>query len=276
MKPTTCPNEHHGQGSGSIRIVKDAVPDGSQDFRVTCSLGALLLDDDLSQMLSNSGVFSGVVPGAYVVVEDAVVTWVLVSVTVTGDLDGGSSVNLANRAVTLDLDPGENISVVFVNERQIHPGDYDVDGDVDSADLTVWRDKFGTVAGGETIAGDGDGDQDADGADFLIWQRNLGFGAATAATAASSLPTSSEPDSAAEAAIAGSMTTMTAATPTGFSVPSALSAAALGEDAHFDCDGRAGLVFMSLTTDRFVDVRRWAAWVNDPRDSTASRLTTLR
>ena len=55
-----------------------------------------------------------------------------------------------------------------------------VDGDVDGADLTVWKNQFG-VAGGA----DADNDGDSDGADFLVWQRNLGTGVpnASAATA---------------------------------------------------------------------------------------------
>jgi hypothetical protein len=35
-----------------------------------------------------------------------------------GDTDNGSVVNLANRTITVDLDPGENISVTFVNVQE--------------------------------------------------------------------------------------------------------------------------------------------------------------
>lgn len=48
-------------------------------------------------------------------------------------------------------------------------GDFDSDGDVDSADLTKWRNDFNA-----TNASDADGDGDSDGADFLAWQRQLG------------------------------------------------------------------------------------------------------
>jgi len=51
-------------------------------------------------------------------------------------------------------------------------GDYDGDGDVDGADLVVWRGQFGDTAQGKPNA-DGDNDRDIDGADFLIWQRRL-------------------------------------------------------------------------------------------------------
>lgn len=49
-------------------------------------------------------------------------------------------------------------------------GDFDGDGDVDQADLTKWKNEFGT---------------NYDGNDFLAWQRNFGFGVpATPASAA--------------------------------------------------------------------------------------------
>lgn len=46
------------------------------------------------------------------------------------------------------------------------PGDFDDDGDVDGADLVIWKGAFGATA-----LGDADGDGDSDGADFLEWQR---------------------------------------------------------------------------------------------------------
>lgn len=61
-------------------------------------------------------------------------------------------------------------------------GDFDRNGSVNAADLTVWRGAVGNSAGG-----DADGDLDSDGNDFLIWQRNLGMGA-PASAAASAVP----------------------------------------------------------------------------------------
>lgn len=48
-------------------------------------------------------------------------------------------------------------------------GDFNRDGKVDGADLTEWKDGFGT---------------DYDGNDFLVWQRNFGFGVPASATSA--------------------------------------------------------------------------------------------
>jgi hypothetical protein len=54
--------------------------------------------------------------------------------------------------------------------------DFDLDGDVDAADLVVWKSSFGAGGGA-----DADGDGDSDGSDFLAWQQQLGSGAAVSA-----------------------------------------------------------------------------------------------
>lgn len=50
--------------------------------------------------------------------------------------------------------------------------DFDGDGDVDGADLSVWQEAYN-----DNEMGDADGDADTDGVDFLIWQRQQGSGA---------------------------------------------------------------------------------------------------
>jgi hypothetical protein len=80
-----------------------------------------------------------------------------------------------------------NQAVVLANEAYVFPsaqdsgawhavagviglaGDFNVDGNISSEDLAVWR-----ASSGFDAAGDADGDGDTDGADYLIWQRNLG------------------------------------------------------------------------------------------------------
>ena len=57
--------------------------------------------------------------------------------------------------------------------------DFDKDGDVDCADLTIWRGAFGL-----NNLGDADGDNDSDGADLLLWQQQLGSAPAAAVAAA--------------------------------------------------------------------------------------------
>ena len=57
------------------------------------------------------------------------------------------------------------------------PGDFDLDGDVDDADLLKWQADFASGDGS-----DADSDGDSDGTDYLAWQLNDGAGAATLAT----------------------------------------------------------------------------------------------
>jgi hypothetical protein len=56
-----------------------------------------------------------------------------------------------------------------------HPGDFDLDSDVDGADFVAWQTSFPTVTGATLSQGDADGDGDVDGADFVVWQTNFPF-----------------------------------------------------------------------------------------------------
>jgi hypothetical protein len=58
------------------------------------------------------------------------------------------------------------------------PGDFNVDGNVDAADLAQWQGDFGL--NGDS---DADNDGDSDGADFLAWQQQFGRGPAVAPAA---------------------------------------------------------------------------------------------
>lgn len=73
--------------------------------------------------------------------------------------------------------------------------DFNSDGTVNAADLTLWRIAFGA----DDLVADADGDGDTDGNDFLIWQQELGASvSAGTAAAASAVP---EPAGAALVAI---------------------------------------------------------------------------
>ncbi|MEX2091953.1 MAG: glycosyl hydrolase [Pirellulales bacterium] len=67
------------------------------------------------------------------------------------------------------------------------PGDYNLDGTVDAADYTVWRDSFGQTGIG--LAADGDGNGTIDDGDYGIWR--LYFGETSGNGAGASVP---EPD----------------------------------------------------------------------------------
>lgn len=51
------------------------------------------------------------------------------------------------------------------------PGDYNLDGVVNTADLSVWQADYGSITKAEA---DGNGNGMVDGRDFLIWQRSFG------------------------------------------------------------------------------------------------------
>lgn len=95
---------------------------------------------------------------------------------IVGTLQG----TFANTNFTLaPLSPGLTWNVGYASNKVTlsvtgtasFEADFNDDGKVNSADLTVWRGAFGLTA-----AGDANGDGDSDGADFLVWQRQLGSG----------------------------------------------------------------------------------------------------
>jgi hypothetical protein len=77
-----------------------------------------------------------------------------------------------------DVAPNQLLTIV-----ESPPGDFDDDGDVDSADLIVWETSYGVDAGA-----DADGDSDSDGRDFLIWQRHFSVGTAAPIAGYSAVP----------------------------------------------------------------------------------------
>ncbi|MBX3424049.1 MAG: hypothetical protein KF688_00080 [Pirellulales bacterium] len=62
-------------------------------------------------------------------------------------------------------------------------GDFDLDGDVDGADLTAWKSAYGAGPGADAT-----GDLKSDGADFLVWQRNYGTSMFPPVSLAASVP----------------------------------------------------------------------------------------
>ncbi len=92
---------------------------------------------------------------------------------------GQPSVSFQYRLVTGEIFNG---TVEFVGTPGF-PADFDDNGRVDGADLSVWRNAFGATA-----AGDADGDGDTDGNDFLVWQRSVGSGIPPISGAAAAVP----------------------------------------------------------------------------------------
>jgi hypothetical protein len=96
----------------------------------------------------------------------------------TGGL-GDAMSNLNDLVDQLDAD----VEVVTMEKLMIHlrrnfgtpvtsgPSDFNADGFVDNADLTIWEASYGITSGAGQSQGDADDDGDVDGHDFLDWQR---------------------------------------------------------------------------------------------------------
>ncbi|WP_363799791.1 hypothetical protein ABU614_06490 [Lysobacter firmicutimachus] len=105
--------------TGTIVIVKDAVPNDAQDFAFTTTgtgLSAFSLDDDADGTLPNTRTFTGLEPGSYGVTEAATAGWSLTALSCS-DPDNGTVVDLANRLATIDIDSGETVTCTYTNGR---------------------------------------------------------------------------------------------------------------------------------------------------------------
>ena len=101
---------------GKITIVKNTVPDGSQDFAFTTGpgLSGFSLDDDTDPALSNTQVFPNLAPSTvYTVTEAQVAGWAQSVTCNNTDQDTTAS----GRVATIDLDPGEEITCTFTNSN---------------------------------------------------------------------------------------------------------------------------------------------------------------
>lgn len=105
--------------TGTIVIVKDAIPNHAQDFAFATTgtgLVAFSLDDDADATLPNTRTFTGLEAGSYSVTEAAVGGWVL-SALVCVDPDNGSTIDLAGRIATIDIDSGETVTCTYTNSK---------------------------------------------------------------------------------------------------------------------------------------------------------------
>jgi len=139
---------HNAQNLGTIRIIKDSVPDDPQDFSFGGDLGTFSLDDDTDPTLSNIQTFTGRPPGAYRVGEGPIpVGWDLTSI-ICQDPDNGTTIS--GGVAYIDLDAGEGVVCTFTNTKRgtiIVEKQTDIDGQAGSFTFT------GTAAG--TISDNG-------------------------------------------------------------------------------------------------------------------------
>ncbi|MBN1352610.1 T9SS type A sorting domain-containing protein [candidate division KSB1 bacterium] len=103
---------------GNITIIKDASPKDNTPFWISVVYGANGGAAPLRDPLSNTAILTNGPVGTYHVGESVPAGWNLVDIAVTGDSDHGSAIDVANAKVDIDLDAGENITVVFKNKKE--------------------------------------------------------------------------------------------------------------------------------------------------------------
>jgi len=104
--------------NGTVKIIKDANPNSSQDFRFTMSNvspGSFFLDDDSDVTLSNTKTLV-VENGNYIVTEDQAAGWHLTRITCT-ESNGipNSTTDVATRTATIGVEIGETVTCLFTN-----------------------------------------------------------------------------------------------------------------------------------------------------------------
>ena len=103
--------------AGTVTIIKNAVPDSSQDFDFSLTGPGAdknpTLDDDADPTLSNS-VSYRVAPGTWTLTESATTGWNLTGLVCT-DPTNNSTVNLSTASATLLVASGETVTCTFTN-----------------------------------------------------------------------------------------------------------------------------------------------------------------
>jgi hypothetical protein len=100
-----------------LKILKDAVPDGAQDFAFTASGSVssnFSLDDDADATLANSQQFTNLTPGIVSVTETAITGWQLTGLSCTGinyTWDGATNI------LNLNLPAGADVTCTFTNTQ---------------------------------------------------------------------------------------------------------------------------------------------------------------
>ncbi|MEM6768351.1 MAG: T9SS type A sorting domain-containing protein, partial [Bacteroidota bacterium] len=98
-----------------IKVAKLTSEEGNPSYGFTGAngLGAFTVEGNSYKAFPN------LAPGTYTIMEDALAAGIILEgITIEGDLDDGSVIDLANRTITVDLDQDEDITVTFNNVEQ--------------------------------------------------------------------------------------------------------------------------------------------------------------
>jgi hypothetical protein len=105
---------------GTIRIIKDAIPNDAQDFDFSAtglSPTSFVLDDDADGTLSNLHTYSNVLPGSYTVTETGETGWDLTDLDCDDDASTTPSTDTGATA-TINVDPGETVTCTYENSKR--------------------------------------------------------------------------------------------------------------------------------------------------------------
>jgi hypothetical protein len=97
--------------TGTISIVKEAIPEGATDFDFTSDLGAFTLTDDGT--VANTETFLDVEPGTYDFTESVPTGWALGAIVCDEDRNADSTVDVGTATVSVVLEPGETVACTF-------------------------------------------------------------------------------------------------------------------------------------------------------------------
>ncbi|MBN1782251.1 T9SS type A sorting domain-containing protein [bacterium] len=103
-------------GSGILTIVKEANPADNTPFWISVVWKWMGGAAPYRDPLNNTSTMSAVPAGSYDIGESVPPGWALKDITITGDTDNGTLIDLSNGSATVDLDAGENITITFKNE----------------------------------------------------------------------------------------------------------------------------------------------------------------
>ncbi len=114
---------NNGVPKGSIKIVKNALPNNLTDFSFTASgtgVSGFTLDDDsgvpgADSTYANEKLFSNLAAGQYTFTESAVSGWDLTNISCP---NATIVENLVNRTVTITLAAGQNVTCTFENKQR--------------------------------------------------------------------------------------------------------------------------------------------------------------